>query len=487
LGAVDEGLILLIVGGVLAASIVVALGAGRVGVPSLVAFLGLGMLLGSEGPGGIDFDDAELARKVGIVALAAILYEGGLATSWRRLRGVALPAASLATVGVIVSTLLTGVAAYVLFDLPWLECVLLGAVVASTDAAAVFATLRFTHIRRRLARTLEAETGGNDPMAIALTLGLIEWIQHSDYGIGDLTLLVVRELGLGLVVGVALGFAAAWAFARLPEQIGAFAPVASVAAAALSFGVADVIDGSGFLAVYIVGLAVGSTPSRYRRQLVSFHEGLAFLAQVAMFVVLGLLVFPSRLGSVALSGLALAALLVVVIRPAAVWTSTALNNFSARDRALLGWAGLRGAVPIILGTIVLSSGIPHAETIFDVVFFVVLVSTVLQGTTLERVAEKLGVVSLSPRMAAPPLEVSALGSLELIDFEVAADHAIAGSAVRELGLPRSALVAVVARGDETIPPRGSTTIEPGDRLFVLAPRSLRAAIEDVFSRWRRRV
>src|SRR6185312_6193290 len=182
-----------------------------------------------------------------------------------------------------------------------------------------------------------------------------------------------------------------------------------------------------------------------------------------------------------------AALLVVVIRPAAVWVSTALNSFSTRDRALLGWAGLRGAVPIVLGTIVLSSGIAHAETIFNAVFFVVLISAAVQGTTLERVAEKLGVVSLSPPMATPPLEVSALGSLELIDFEVAGDHAIAGSSVRELGLPRSALVAVVARGDETIPPRGSTTIEPGDRLFVLAPRSLRPAIEDVFSRWRRRV
>ena len=483
----DEGLILLIVGGVLAASIVVALGAGRVGVPSLVAFLGLGMLLGSDGPGGIEFDDAELARKVGVVALAAILFEGGLATSWRRLRGVALPAMSLATVGVVVSTLLTGVAAYLLFDLSWLESTLLGAVVASTDAAAVFATLRFTNIRRRLARTLEAETGGNDPMAIALTLGLIEWIQHSNYGLGDLILLVVRQLGLGLVVGVALGIAATWAFARIPDQIGAFAPVASAAAAALSFGVADVIGGSGFLAVYIVGLAVGSTPSRYRQQLVSFHEGLAFLAQVAMFVVLGLLVFPSRLGSVALAGLALAALLVVVIRPAAVWLSTALNSFTTRERALLGWAGLRGAVPIVLGTIVLSSGIGHGETIFNAVFFVVLVSTALQGTTLERVAEWLGVVSLSPKLAAPPLEVSALGSLELIDFEVSADHAIAGSAVRELGLPRSALVAVVARADETIPPRGSTIIEPGDRLFVLAPRSLRPEIDDVFSRWRRRV
>jgi potassium/hydrogen antiporter len=260
---VDEGLLLLIVGGVLAASIVVALGATGAGVPSLVVFLGLGMLLGSDGLGGIEFDDADLARKVGVVALAAILFEGGLATSWRRLREVAVPATLLATVGVVVTALLTGLAAYALFDLSWLESVLLGAVVSSTDAAAVFATLRFTHIRRRLARTLEAETGGNDPMAIALTIGLIDWIEKPSYGIGDLALLLARQLGLGLVIGVALGAVATWTFARLPHSIGAFAPVASVAAGALSFGVADVIGGSGFLAVYLVGLAVGSTPSRF--------------------------------------------------------------------------------------------------------------------------------------------------------------------------------------------------------------------------------
>jgi cell volume regulation protein A len=484
---VDEGLILLIVGGVLAASIVVAFGASRTGVPSLVAFLGLGMLLGSEGVGGIEFDDAELARKVGIVALAAILFEGGLATSWRRLREVAVAASLLSTVGVVVSALLTGLAAYALFDLSLLESVLLGAVVSSTDAAAVFSTLRFTNLRRRLARTLEAETGGNDPMAIALTIGLIDWLQKPAYGIGDLTLLLVRQLGLGLVVGVALGAAATMVFARIPHTIGVFAPVASVAAGALAFGVADVIGGSGFLAVYLMGLAVGSTPSRYRRQLVAFHEGLAFLAQVAMFVVLGLLVFPHELGSVALSGLALAALLVLLIRPVSVWASTALSSFSNRERALLGWAGLRGAVPIVLGTIVLSSQIGSGETVFNAVFFVVVVSALVQGTTLEWVAERLQVVSLAPKLIAPPLEVGALSSLELVDFDVAPDHAIAGAAVRELGLPRTALVAVVARGDETIPPRGSTVIQPGDRLFVLAPRTMRPELEDVFARWRRRV
>jgi cell volume regulation protein A len=484
---VDEGTLLLVVGAILAASILVALGASRTGVPSLVAFLVLGMLLGSDGPGGIEFDDAELARTVGVIGLAAILFEGGLSTSWRRLRQVAVPAALLSTVGVAVTTILTGLAARALFDLAWLESFLLGAVVASTDAAAVFATLRYTNIRRRLARTLEAETGGNDPMAIALTIGLIEWIDEPSFAFPELALLVVRELGLGLVVGVVLGALAMQAFGRLPHAIGAFAPVASVAAGCLSFGAAEVIGGSGFLAVYLVGLAVGSTPSRFRRQLVAFHEGLAFLAQVAMFVVLGLLVFPSDLPPVVVAGLALAALLVLAIRPAAVWASTALNDYSARERALLGWAGLRGAVPIVLGTFVLSSDIPNAETIFNAVFFVVVVSALVQGTTLERVAERLGLVTPGRAIVPPPLEVDALSSLELVDFAVASDHAIAGAAVRELGLPRTALVAVVARGDETIPPRGSTVIEPGDRLFVLVPRSARADLEDVFSRWRRRV
>src|SRR3954452_13262206 len=484
----DEGLLLLVVGAILGGSVIAAYGAARTGLPVLVAFLGVGMLLGSDGVGGVDFNDAELTRRIGIVGLGLILFEGGLQTSWRGPRDVAAPAAALSTVGVVVTGAIVGLGAHAVLDLSWLEAFLLGAVVASTDAAALFATLRTTRIRRRVARTLEAESGGNDPMAIALTLGLILWIERpGQYGVEDLLLLVVRQIGLGLLVGVALGVAAAWLFARIPATGGLFAPVASLAAAAVAFGAADVIGGSGFLAVYLVGLAVGSTPSRYRRQLVAFHEGLAFLAQVAMFVVLGLLVFPHDLPSVALPGVALAAVLVFLIRPAAVWASTAFSDFTNRERALLGWAGLRGAVPIVLGTIVLSSGIDSGKTIFNAVFFVVVVSALVQGTTLERVARRLGLVTPGPPVVAAPIEVDALGSLELVDFAVAADHAIAGAAVRELGLPRSALVAVVARHGATIPPRGSTVIEPGDRLFVLAPRSMRAALEDVFARWRRRV
>ena len=484
----DEGLVLLLVGAVLAASVLVALGSARTGVPVLVAFLALGMLLGSDGPGGVEFDDAELAREVGIVGLVLILFEGGLQTSWRRLRSVVVPAALLSTVGVVVTMLLTGVAAQALFDLTWLEAFLLGAVVASTDAAAVFATLRFTQIRRRLARTLEAESGGNDPMAIALTLGLIAWIESPDTsGFADLTLLVVRQIGLGLVIVVVLALAATWVFARLPRSVGPFAPVASLAAAGISFGAADVVGGSGFLAVYLVGLAVGSTPSRYRRQLVGFHEGLAFLAQVALFIVLGLLVFPRQLTDVAGSGLALALLLVLFVRPVAVWVSTAFNDFNAREKLLLGWAGLRGAVPIVLATFVLSSEVDTANTIFNAVFFVVVVSAILQGTTLERVASRLGLLSAAPPTHEAPIEVGESSPLDLLDFVVAHDHAIAGAAVREVGLPRTAIIAVVVRGDDSIPPRGSTIIEPGDRLFVLVPHSMRPAVEDVFSRWRRRV
>src|SRR3954471_18112297 len=421
----NEGLLLLVVGAVLAASIVIAFGAARTGLPVLVAFLGLGMLLGSDGPGGIDFDDAHLARRVGIIGLGLILYEGGLQTSWRRLREVVVPAGLLSTVGVVASTVITGAAARALFDLSWLEALLLGAVVASTDAAAVFSTLRATHIRRRLARTLEAESGGNDPMAIALTLGFIAWIERPDsYGFDDLALLVVRQISLGLLVGVLLGFVATWAFARIPESIGAFAPVASLSAAALSFGVADTLGGSGFLSVYLVGLAVGSTPSRYRREVAAFHEGLAFVAQVVLFVLLGLLVFPDDLPGVALAGLALAFLLMLVARPAAVWASTAMWPFTWRDRTLLGWAGLRGAVPIVLATFVLSSDVRHSETIFNAVFFVVIVSTLVQGTTLERVARQLGLTSTAPPSAEASLAAGPISQLDVVEFTVAENHAI---------------------------------------------------------------
>lgn len=479
----EEALLFLVVGGVLALSVVAAFAASRLGVPSLVAFLAFGMLLGSEGIGGFEFANPELARIIGSVCLVAILFEGGMSTSLRRLREAFVPAALLSTVCVVITALLTGLAAHYLFGLPWLYAMLLGAVVSSTDAAAVFATLRFTKIRRRVARLIEAESGGNDPMAIALTVGFIGWIQQPEYNIGNLFLLLSQQLGIGLVAGLTLGAAAMYIFGRLPHSIGAFAPVASVAMAALTFGLTSVIGGSGFLAVYIVGLAIGSTPSRYRGQLTMFHEGVAFVSQVTMFVILGLLVFPHQLWEVAFPSIALAVLLVFLIRPIAVWLSIPFSHFTRNEKALIGWAGLRGAVPIVLAAFVLSSGIEHSNEIFNAVFFVVLVSALMQGTTLDWVAQKLGVVDKLP----DGKEVPHPDRMEKIYFHVAPEHAIVGVHVYEIGLIRQARVTSIKRRGKPIEVEKDTIIKSGDRLCIEAPYSLHPEVEDVFMRWRRRV
>jgi cell volume regulation protein A len=267
---------------------------------------------------------------------------------------------------------------------------LLGAVVGSTDAAAVFAMLRFTHLQRKLGSLLAAESGANDPMAVALTVGLISFIESESYGVNDIVVLLVRQLGLGLLVGLVIGFLVTRALPQMPTELAPFAPVASVGVAAVAYGVPASIDASGFLSVYVVGLWLGNTPMPLRRTITTFHEGLAFLAQVVLFIVLGLLVFPSQLGPVAWSSLALTAVLLFVARPVAVLASTGPFRYGARQQAFVSWAGLRGAVPIVLATFALSAGIPDDDTIFNAVFFVVLVSTLVQGVTIEPVARRLG-------------------------------------------------------------------------------------------------
>ncbi|HSC93241.1 MAG TPA: potassium/proton antiporter [Gaiellaceae bacterium] len=478
-----EGILLLVVGAILLAALIGAFAASRSGVPLLIVFLGLGMVLGSEGPGGIPFDDPEVARAVGVVGLVAILFEGGLTTAWRGLQPVLLTASLLGTVGVAVTAVLTGLAGIALFDLDTSTGLLLGAVVASTDAAAVFATLRFTTLRRRVARVLEAESGVNDPAAVALTVGLIGWIE-GELGPAGFGFLLVSELGLGLVFGVILGLAASWAFGRMPDSMDPFVAVASVATAALSYGLTDVLHGSGFLAVYVVGLFVGNTHTPFRHQIVSFHQGLAFVAQVGLFVALGLLVFPSELGPVVLPGLALTLVLLFVARPVAVWVSTIRQGFTVREQALIGWAGLRGAVPIVLATFAQSEAVEDSDTIFNVVFFVVLVSALLQGTTLEPVARRLGLVRPSAPAWRPPIEVGAARGLERVEFSVNPGDVPDGKPVRELGLPRQAIVAVIVRDGDSLPPRGSTVVRAGDELYLLLRPELRDTVEQLFADWR---
>jgi potassium/hydrogen antiporter len=455
-------------------------------VPILIGFLGLGMLLGSDGPGGIEFDDAHLARLVGVVCLAAILFEGGLGTDRRDLRPVLAPALALGTVGVIVTGAIAGAAAYALFDLSASGALLLGAVVGSTDAAAVFATLRRTGLDRRLGVLLESESGVNDPMAVALTVGLIAYITDPSYGAADVALLLVRQLGIGLAVGLAAGAAAAWLFRRLPGELSPFAPALALACAAVGFGLAGVVDGSGFLAVYLVGIALHDVPQPTRRQVTAFMQGGAFVAQVVLFVVLGLLVFPHELTGVILPGLGVAAALTLLARPAAVLVSTLGLGFDRRERALLGWAGLRGAVPIVLATFALSKGLTESTTIFNAVFFVVVASVLVQGLTLPWAVRRLGLVDAGPPAQEPPIAsevVEPLGA-ELLDFVVGAADPVVGRPIRALDLPTDARVSVVIRGADAIPPAGDTRLEAGDRVYVLARTASTAEARQRLDAWR---
>jgi cell volume regulation protein A len=390
---VTVGQAALATGAMLAAGIAATLVAGRLRLPGLVLFLGLGMLVGSDGLGWVDFDNYRLARNIGIVALALILFEGGLTAGFSAIRPVLWPAMSLALVGTLVTAALAGLAAKALLGYGTLESLLVGSILAGTDGAAVFALLRGSTLRQRLARTLEGESGLNDPVAVLLVVALIDAINQRHYGLGDAIWLFIRQLGIGLVVGLAVGRLAVIAFERVPFATSGLYPVASVTVAALAFGLADTLHGSGFLAVYLAGLALGDQRSPAQRTVVAFHEGVAAVAQMTLFVVLGLLVFPSQLGDVALKATLLALVLAVVARPVATLLATAPFRFTLPERAVLGWAGLRGGVPVVLATFPVIEGVPQSVEFFNIVFFAVLVSTLVQGTTFEAFARKLRVTN----------------------------------------------------------------------------------------------
>lgn len=481
-----EGNAVLIAGALMAFALLASLVAARVRVPGLVLFLGIGMAVGSDGLGWIEFSDYSLARDVGIVALALILFEGGLAAGFTEIRTVLRPALGLALAGTVLTAAITGLAAAWILDLSTLEGLLLGSIVASTDAAAVFAVLRGSSLRRRLARTLEAEAGFNDPVAALLVIGFIDWIQKPDYGALDMAGLLVAELAIGVAAGLTVGWLAVQAFRRFPFAAPGLYPVASFTAAALSFGLADALHGSGFLAVYLTGLVLGSARIPAKRSVVGFHEGLAWVAQLSMFLVLGLLVFPSELGEVALEGTAMALVLVLVARPAATFLSTLGSGFSLPERTMLGWAGLRGAIPVVFATFPVIEGVGQGAVIFDIVFFVVLLSTVLQGLTIEPVAEFLRVTSSRPALPEPLAETGTIRALgaEVLEYPVAPGDAAAGARVRDLALPRDALVNVIVRGDRALPPRGSTRIEAGDSLHVVVTQGAAGEMEALLDRWR---
>ena len=480
----DVGHLVLAVGALLAAGIGASLLAGRLRLPGLVLVLALGMAIGSDGTGWIDFGDFDAAQSAAVVALALILFEGGLSSGWVEIRPVLGVSAALATLGTLITAGPTALVAGWLLDLSFLHALLLGSTVAATDAAAIFAVLRGSTLRRRLARTLEGESGVNDPVAVLLVLGCIEALQHSDFGLLDAVWMAGRELAIGAAVGLAVGFAGVRLLRRVTLPSAGLYPVASIALAGVAFGGAQTIHGSGFLAVYLAGLVLGSVATPARRTIVTFHEGLAWVAQLSLFLLLGLLVFPRQLVDIIPEGAAIAVATALLARPlAAVLVA---HGFSVPERLLLGWAGLRGATPIVFATFPVTEHIDGGHTIFNVAFFVVLVSTIAQGLTIEPVARVLGVTSDEVAIPAPlvdPVLLNRLGA-ETIQFPIREGDAIVGHPVRELGLPREALLNVIVRGERAIPPRGSTIVQAGDQLHVLVRQEVAVEFRELLRRWR---
>ena len=370
----------------------------RFGIPSLILFIAIGMLAGSDGPGGIEFDNPSLVQSMGITALVLILFAGGLETEWAGVRPILWRGLSLSTIGVLVTALLVGVFVSWVQGFSFLEGLLLGAIVSSTDAAAIFMMLkaRNANLPKRLTQLLELESGSNDPMAVVLTIALIRLLMEPSTSFGELVSFFVIQMAVGTALGIAMGEIMRRAFNALKLELEGIYLVLSVALVLLTYGLTTFLHGSGFLAVYLAGLIMQRKPFVHAQNILRFHDGLAWLMQVAMFLMLGLQVFPARLVPVAWLGLLVSLFLIIVARPAAVHLSLAFSSMPYREQTLVAWAGLRGSVPIILATFPLLAGIKEADMIFHLVFFITLTSVLMQGTTIAWATRLLKIDRLPP-------------------------------------------------------------------------------------------
>ncbi|MGE3601116.1 MAG: potassium/proton antiporter [Dehalococcoidia bacterium] len=458
----------------------------RVGIPTLVVFMTVGMLAGEEGPLGLSFDDFALAHAAGTVALLLILFDGGLRTPLDSVRIAWRPALVLSTLGVLLTAGLTGAFASWLFGLPLISGLLLGSIVGSTDAAAVFAILRGQGLalRGRIAATLEVESGSNDPMAVLLTLGIVSYLTGAIEPGWSVLTFFLRQALVGAVGGLAIGWLGSATVNRVRLDVAGLYPALTIAFALLAYGLPAYLGGSGFLSVYLAGIVMGNSPLVFKRGVMQAHDGIAWLAQIVMFITLGLLATPSRILEMAVQGTLVAVALIFVARPVTVFLTLAPFGFARRELLFLGWAGLKGAIPIVLAMYPLLGGVPDALRLFDVVFFVVLTSVLLQGWSLPWVASRLGVREVPSSVPSIALEITSLREVDgdIVDYMVTPDSLAAGRKVRELALPESAIIAMLVRGQEMIPPRGSTTIEAGDHAFVVLKPSARPLVDRMFSR-----
>ncbi|MBA2558115.1 MAG: potassium/proton antiporter [Chloroflexi bacterium] len=449
----DPNPYIFVAAGLLLAGVLLSKTSSRIGVPSLLLFLALGMLAGSEGLLGIHFEDFELAQRYGIIALAFILFSGGTGTAWRDIRRVLVPGVALATVGVLLSAVVLGAIAAAIFGLPLLQGMLLGSVIASTDAAAVFSILRSRGVAivPRLRHLLELESGSNDPAAVFLTVGMIALIEGLAGGAMDLVRLFVVQMGVGLLAGWLLAAAVVALINRLHLEYDGLYPVLTVAFVLLTYEGTAWLGGSGFVATYVAGLTIANAEFLHKRSLLRFHDAVAWLMQISMFVLMGLLVFPSHVLPVTGEALLVAAVLMFVARPLAVMLTLVPFRVPAREIAFVSWVGLRGATPIILATFPVVAGVPNAETIFNVVFFVVLVSVLVQGTTIPAAARRLGVAV--PLTAADRYTFDAVIAGDeghgLRELTIRAGAPAVGRSIVSLGLPGGVLLALVYRNGQS--------------------------------------
>jgi cell volume regulation protein A len=479
-------LALLAAGSLLVLSAIAARFVRRAGIPVVLLFLVLGMLAGSEGVGHVAFEDYALSYRVGTLALVLILFDGGLRTPIQVIRRALAPAAILATAGVILTAAIVASGAHLL-GFSWMHGLLLGAVVSSTDAATTFSVLRAggVHLDERVASVVEVESAVNDPVAVILTVAFTgALVAGRPIHAGLLAFGIVEQLAVGAAIGVAVGFGARLLAARVHLRAGGLYSILTVGLALVAYGLAAIAFGSGFLAVYVAGVVLGNGTLPSRGTLLRVHDFLAWASQIGMFIVLGLLVSPARLMRVAPAGVAVALLLAVVARPVAAFACLLPFQWEARENLLVGWIGLRGAVPIILALIPVLAGAPGADQIFDVVFFVVLVSVVLQGGTALPLTRWLGLGAREPAMPDALLEIESTRPLDvqLITFYVATSSAVCGVRIGDIPFPERSSALLVVRGSELLAPKGDTELRPEDHVFVFCPREDVALVRLLFGR-----